>query len=112
MHLSPIPDGVVDCSLPERVDADAACSQPLGVDSRRQAVFFHEPPGGFAVEVSPHQSATIGAQRSKECPFLVVSDPCPLQVRPDCSCGIKEDLPPFLVTLLGHTEVMLHPIGL
>src|SRR5207244_1514542 len=98
-----VPDGVVDCRLPERVNADAACSQPLGVDSRREAILLHEPPGDFAVEVSPQESATIGAQRSKECPLLVLSDPRPLQIRPDCTCGIKEDLPPFLVSLLGHT---------
>src|SRR5262249_54629561 len=45
VHRRSVPDGIVDGGLPERVDPDAAASQPVGVNSGRAAVLLHEPPG-------------------------------------------------------------------
>ena len=43
--------------LRKRVDADAAAAQPVGVDPGRPAVLLHQPPGGLAVQVPPHEAA-------------------------------------------------------
>src|SRR5207249_2125112 len=59
VHLRAVADGVVDGSFTQRVDADAALPQPVGVDSCRPAVFLHHPPGHLAVEVTPHQHEAV-----------------------------------------------------
>src|SRR5271165_6652020 len=49
VHGRPVPDGVVDRRLAQRVDADTTGSQPRGIDAGGLAVFLDQPPWGFAV---------------------------------------------------------------
>jgi hypothetical protein len=56
VEQGPVADGVVDGGLPERMDADAAAAQPIGVDARGAAVLLDQPPGGLAVRCRPTSS--------------------------------------------------------
>src|SRR4051794_15965172 len=63
MHRRPVANGVVDRRLPQAMDADAAASEPLGVDPRRLAVLLHQPPGSLPVQVPPHEAAAVRCHR-------------------------------------------------
>ena len=83
-----------------------------GIDAGRLTVFFHEPPGGLAVQVPPLQPGAVRPHGPEQRPFLVVADVRPRHVRQHRPRRVEEDLPPLLVPLLGHVEIMLDAVGL
>src|SRR5207253_9963322 len=66
VHGRPVPDGVVDGGLAQRVDADATASQPVGVDAGGPAVVLDQPPGGLAVQVPPDQAGPGWCHRPEQ----------------------------------------------
>ena len=58
---------------------------------------------------SPLPSGFMGRNKG---PSLSFADARPLEVRQDRPGRVEQDLPPLLVPLLGHVEVVLDPIGL
>ena len=112
VHGRPVPDGIVDRRLPERMDADPSPSQPCGVDAGRLAVFLDQPPGGLAVQVPPHQPGPVRAHGPKQRPLLVLTDPCSGHVGQDRPGRVQQDLSPLPVPLLGDVEEVLDAVGL
>src|SRR5262245_44758707 len=112
VHRGTVSNGIVNRSLPETVNPDPPTPQPLGIDARREAVFLHEPPGGLAVEVPPHEAAAVRRHGPEQRPLLVLADAGSRHVGKDRPRGIKQDLSPLLVPLLGDVEIVLDAIGL
>ena len=84
----------------------------VGIDAGRLTVFFHEPPGGLAVQVPPLQPGAVRPHRPEQGSLLVVPDARPLEVGAHRPRGVEQDLAPLLVPLLGDVEIMLNAIGL
>src|SRR5512135_3939326 len=59
VQRGPVPYGVVDGGLAQRMDADAPAAQAVGVDARGAAVLLDQPPGGLAVQVPPLQPGAV-----------------------------------------------------
>src|SRR5271166_3033211 len=85
------------------MDADAAAAQPRRVDPGRLAIFLDHAPGRLAVEVPPYQPQAVGTQRAEEGALPVILDAGLRHVGQHGPRGIKQDLPPLLVPLLGDT---------
>src|SRR5271166_6115597 len=112
VHRGPVPDGVVDRRLAQRMNADATTSQPPRLDPGRFAVLLHEPPGRLSVQVPPLHTTSIRFHGPKQGPLLVFANASSRHVSQDRPGCIKHDLPPLLVPLLGHVQVVLDAIGL
>jgi hypothetical protein len=91
VHRGPVADGVVDRRFAQRVDADAAGSQPRRVDAGCLAVFLDQPPGRLAVQMPSRQPQAVGTQRAEEGAFLIVPDACPCQVGQERPRRVERD---------------------
>ena len=74
VHGRPIPDRVVNGGFSQRVDSNAPASQPLRINACGAAVFLHEPPRGFAIQVTSFHATSVRLHGPKERPFLVLGD--------------------------------------
>ena len=83
-----------------------------GIDAGRLTVFFHEPPGGLAVQVPPLQPGAVRPHRPEQGSLLVVPDARAIEIRPHRPRRIEQDLAPLLIPLLGDVQIMLDAVGL